>query len=250
MAMKSNIWIKATRSNGNGGNNCVETLQFFKATKSNPSGNCVEAAFFKAGKSGPNCDNCVEVSFAAADKSTPSGACVEVGFEASSKSGPAGHCVEVGTAESTSNGEDVNWARPGDCGCGAPVMNGKKIVMNEGDVVIRDSKQNGAENQKVIVMSKDAWQEYLRGLKLGFGAIYVNRANSVLPHDDNPWKIVGQYEGKTVVLEYNDAEWDAFMDGVHKGEFDPADEAISNADLEVAMQGTDGELVKVAGISA
>jgi len=36
-------WKKSSRSNGNGGNNCVEVGVWNKSTRSNPSGNCVEA---------------------------------------------------------------------------------------------------------------------------------------------------------------------------------------------------------------
>jgi Domain of unknown function (DUF397) len=36
-------WKKSSRSNGNGGNNCVEVAaNWHKSSKSNPSGNCVE----------------------------------------------------------------------------------------------------------------------------------------------------------------------------------------------------------------
>lgn len=39
--MIANTWKKSSRSNGNGGNNCVEVF-WKKSTWSNPSGNCVE----------------------------------------------------------------------------------------------------------------------------------------------------------------------------------------------------------------
>lgn len=40
------MWIKSTKSNGNGGNNCVECFHpsFAKSSRSNPSGNCVEVS--------------------------------------------------------------------------------------------------------------------------------------------------------------------------------------------------------------
>lgn len=40
------MWKKSTRSNGNGGNNCVECSfpAWAKSERSNPSGNCVEVA--------------------------------------------------------------------------------------------------------------------------------------------------------------------------------------------------------------
>lgn len=38
--MITNVWKKSSRSNGNGGNNCVQA-RWTKSTRSNPSGNCV-----------------------------------------------------------------------------------------------------------------------------------------------------------------------------------------------------------------
>ena len=39
------MWKKSTRSNGNGGSNCVEVFgDWAKSTRSNPSGNCVEVS--------------------------------------------------------------------------------------------------------------------------------------------------------------------------------------------------------------
>jgi hypothetical protein len=40
--MIENQWNKSTRSNGNGGNNCVQAF-WKKSSYSNPSGNCLEA---------------------------------------------------------------------------------------------------------------------------------------------------------------------------------------------------------------
>ena len=39
--MQHGVWKKSSRSNGNGGNNCVE-IYWQKSSYSNPSGNCVE----------------------------------------------------------------------------------------------------------------------------------------------------------------------------------------------------------------
>lgn len=39
------MWKKSNRSNGNGGNNCVEVFaDWHKSARSNPSGNCVEVS--------------------------------------------------------------------------------------------------------------------------------------------------------------------------------------------------------------
>lgn len=41
MKLNAGQWTKSSRSNGNGGNNCVEIF-WKKSSRSNPSGNCVE----------------------------------------------------------------------------------------------------------------------------------------------------------------------------------------------------------------
>jgi len=58
--MQINTWKKSSRSNGNGGNNCVE-VYWKKSSRSNPSGNCVSVRWQKSSRSGANSDNCVEV---------------------------------------------------------------------------------------------------------------------------------------------------------------------------------------------
>jgi hypothetical protein len=152
-----NMWTKASRSNGNGGNNCVEALHFNKAKKS-----CA-----------------------------------------------AGHCVEVGF-NSTDGIKDCAGKHSSGCPCDMPTMNGKKIHLEPGDVVVRDSKQNGQEDQPYIIFTSHEWTHYLHTLKMGYGAIF-NGVDTYVIHKD------------IKMLTYTPAEWDAFMDGVWKGEFDLTD---------------------------
>lgn len=138
MPLNLGVWKKSSRSNGNGGNNCVETLLFVKADKSGAAGACVEVA------------------------KVDEAACM-------------GDCAYPG-------------AKPG-------------------DVIVRDSKQNGTEKQPYIIFTEQEWKDYLQTLRMGYGAIFDGEDTFVI------------FKNETL-LKYTWAEWDAFMDGVNKNEFD------------------------------
>lgn len=123
---------KATKSGGNDtGPNCVEVGEFFKATDSNPSGNCVETAFFKATRSGPS-NACVEVAHAAASKSNGNG---------------GNNCVEPGLAvpnDHTPTCTPETCTTPG---------------IEPGDVVVRDSKLG--DSSPLLIFSARQWKAYV-----------------------------------------------------------------------------------------
>lgn len=114
-----------------------------------------------------------------ATKSNPSGNCVECRYEKATKSAAAGHCVEV-----------------------------TKNALHNSRVFVRDSKQNNYPESNRIVLSyaQAEWTHYLTTLKLGYGAVY----------DGDMFVMVRG----TKMLTFTLAEWEAFMDGVWKGEFD------------------------------
>jgi hypothetical protein len=81
-------------------------------------------------------------------------------------------------------------------------------------VLIRDSKDKDGK-QTVIRLPVDEWNKYLAGLKLGYGAF----PSSVTNAPASEWWLIAK-EG--TVLKFTFGEWDAFMDAVHRGEFDVA----------------------------
>lgn len=199
----------ATASGGNDtGPNCVEVAPFFKATRSNPSGNCVEVAFASARDSNGNGgNNCVEVGEAKdARKATASGAaghCVTVSHAKAAASGPLDKCVEPGQAT-----EDTH----SDCTPETCLTPG----INPGDIVVRDSKLG--EDSPLVVWAPDAWRGYVanvvaHGMETGGPLGYLMR------DPRNPG----------IVLNFNVGEEGAFRDGCTKGEFNYAEVAASAA---------------------
>jgi hypothetical protein len=109
----------------------------------------------------------------------------------------------VETAQIGTNDDALNCL----CGCDQPLMNGQPIKgAKPGDVVVRDSKQNGTTDQPYLVFTPEEWSAYIRTLMMGYGAIHNGQGLFVIAK-----------EGKTLV--YTTDEWDAFMDGVRKQEF-------------------------------
>jgi hypothetical protein len=152
--MLSSEWRKANKSNGTGGNNCVE-VAFFKASKSDNSG----------------------------------ANCVEVGFKKATASGTDITCVEV--SNDSDRGTDCNM------------------------VHVRDSKQAGDPNRPVLDFTPVEWNTYLHNLMMGHGALPGGGEN------ESKYFIVGtSSNGMEDALEFTHDEWNAFMDGVRKGEFD------------------------------
>lgn len=163
-----------------------------KASKSNPSGNCVEAGQFSGyHKASASWDtNCVEEGEYFTASTSNDTNCVECKFVTASISGGVnsdGTCVEV--------------------------------AANMDHVHIRDSKERDKADRTVLTYTHPEWKEYVEGLKRGHGAIQDSDTDPA-----NPW-IMRDSTGR--VCRYNNGEWDAFMDGVWKGEFDavkPGDE--------------------------
>lgn len=83
-------------------------------------------------------------------------------------------------------------------------------LMLEKTVLVRDSKEVHLEDGKRTILEyrPAEWNEYLRTLKLGYGGIYAQ--DLFVIHKD------------TKLLTFSLSEWEAFMDGVLKGEFDIA----------------------------
>jgi hypothetical protein len=195
--MLDNEWRKSKKSNGNGGNNCVEAcvVSFYTATKSNPSGNCVEVALTAATKSGA-AGHCVQVGFATAAKSGPnSDNCVEVSFAGNGVSVSENNDAEASTTCT------CNQIRTQD---GMPVSGA--VV---GDVLVRDSKHKG--KGPILVFKPDQWRAFLAKVK-------VERMNWPQTMQGN--YMVESPDSDLTILLYTKAEWDAFLDGVDKGEFD------------------------------
>lgn len=147
---------KATKSGGNNtGPNCVEVANFFKAGRSNGNGG----------------NNCVEITYAKAMDSNPSGNCVEVGpARKATKSGAAGQCVTVAHAKATASPNDSmgGCVEPGpatsahtDCTpatCRTPGI-------EPGDVVVRDSKSG--DRSPLIVFKREQWDRYVERVIAG-----------------------------------------------------------------------------------
>lgn len=171
----------AAASGGNqSGPNCVEVGEFFTAQASGAAGHCVEVAFTKAEESNPS-GNCVEVAHAKPTASVPNGACVEPG-----QATAAAH--EGGCTPET---------------CSTPGI-------TPGDIVVRDSKDNG-EGCPVAVFTADEWREIVARVAAGDDTAHHGSTH------DRPWVII---DPRTqVVLGFTQAEWDAFRDGCGKGEF-------------------------------
>jgi hypothetical protein len=81
------------------------------------------------------------------------------------------------------------------------------VAKNAGHVQVRDSKQNGTEGQLFLTFTPGEWTDFLAGLKLGYGADLLLGGQFMIQHNHTR-------------LYYTADEWAAFMDGVHKGEFD------------------------------
>lgn len=187
--------FRSARASGNNENgpNCVEVAPFFKAAKSNPSGNCVQVAFTKAEKS-YNGNNCVEVGFAKAEKSFQGTSCVEVGeAKSATRSAAAGHCVTVSPTTPADHDEQCTPET-----CTTPGI-------QPGDVVVRDSKLG--EESPLVVFRGDEWREFVNGVLAGPRTVQA----------DATYTIRDPRTG--VVLSYTPDEWDAFLDGCAKGEF-------------------------------
>jgi hypothetical protein len=162
----NSMWKKAAKSNGNGGNNCVEVA-------------CVPAT-----------------------KSGAAGHCVEVGFAKAEESASVANCVEVSTA-----------LLPGVCKCDSIVVNGSVITAaKHGDVLVRDSKDKGAG--PIIVFKPKQWEELISDVRR-LGMNWVLRSE----RDGAPVYAISDPNNADVELLYTESEWDAFVDGVRKGEF-------------------------------
>jgi hypothetical protein len=142
----------------------------------------------------PNRPDCVELMFVKAEKSNPSGNCVEVGHvRKASKSAADIGCVEVTT---------------GAAQCEDPNCNAKGI--NDGDVLVRDSKENGDPNQPVFIYTAQNFDALKREVKKE-GMNWPRNADGDYVLTDPA------FTGKE--LHFNATEWDAFIDGINKGEF-------------------------------
>jgi hypothetical protein len=172
-----NTWTRSTRCQLPNRPDCVEALTFRSATKS--GGN----------NTGPNC---VEVGFAKAAASNPSGNCVEVGHAKADKSAAAGHCVEPGVARDKHTGCTPDT-------CTTPGI-------NDGDVVVRDSKLGDAS--PLAVFTPEQWAAFVVGVIAG------------QEQRDGDDYLITDPRGTGIVLRYTAAEWDAFMDGCANHEFD------------------------------
>lgn len=77
------------------------------------------------------------------------------------------------------------------------------------DVQIRDSK--AGEQGPVITVTDKQWEEFILQVPQGFSGPL--QATSIGDH-------VISLHGSGVELTFTGAEWDAFVDGVRRGEFD------------------------------
>ena len=138
--------------------------QWHKSSRSGAAGHCVEARYVKASRSNGNGgNNCVEVAFAKATQSALQSNCVEVGFTSASISNVT--CVEVGfTSASATNMTCVEIATPrtgedGSCGCSDAVVDGVRIPGARDLVLVRDSK-NKTGDGLVVAFTREQWKAF------------------------------------------------------------------------------------------
>lgn len=250
------VWFKAARSNGNGGNNCVEAAFAVPSVSAGGtcvdvactagqcvdvgfvtssfcgSNACVEVGFTTADKSGPNCDNCVEVGFAKAEAST-SGACVEIGFADATKSAAAGHCVEVGFATADASLQAANCVEVGFATPETSVNNGTCVEVGTAPTPAAGCGCNDVYVNGVRIPNAKDGDVLLRDTKdNGTGPIFVYAptqwdtfltevlaAGMDWERNNDGFYVVDNPDGSPVTQLFDDGEWDAFLDGVRNGEF-------------------------------
>jgi hypothetical protein len=169
--------------------------------------------WFKASKSGPNSDNCVEVNIGwfTAKRSAAAGHCVEVGFTKAQKSGTnveRPNCVEVARV----GAKDAN-VHSTTCSCDKVMVDGKSYDVSTplGGVLVRDTKDKDVPDgeRTVLQFTATEWMTLVSAVK-GDGMHWVQNPD-------------GNYILEDVAREkrlfFTVDEWDAFVDGCRKGEF-------------------------------
>jgi hypothetical protein len=187
-----------------------------KASASNPSGNCLEAdgPWVKAVRSAVN--NCLEAQWAAS--CSAHGSCLEAQF-ISAAACTSANCLEAAftSAADCTGGECVEAA----CESGACV----EAAEVNGVVRLRDSKQWKAGNEGPLLAYKaEAWDG-------GRVVIFIEVDRSEVPYeildlreDGDPeaqWYVVPGWTaaGDPSQLYFDQAEADAWRDGISKNEF-------------------------------